>query len=212
MNESKFSVANGARLAMVVLAFVTALVAVQAFGAKPAEALCAYPGPPPGKDPFAEAQQLRVGTGSTVYCMEHEGTTAGATMEAGEPRPYASYKDCGIYGISNSVWWKVTVPSNLPSYLYGTTGGAYLKLSTGGSSFDTVLAVYKGSSLTSLQQAACSNENKLPNWNDLLYAPSLAKGQTYYVQLSGTGGARSGSYKLISTWVTQTEYVRATRL
>jgi hypothetical protein len=127
-----------------------------------------------------------------------------------EPRPYASYKDCGIYGISNSVWWKVTVPSNLPSYLYGTTGGAYLKLSTGGSSFDTVLAVYKGSSLTSLQQVACSNENKLPNWTDLLYAPSLAKGQTYYVQLSGTGGARSGSYKLISTWVTPGEYMRAT--
>ena len=133
-------------------------------------------------------------------------------MESREPRPYASYKDCGIYGISNSVWWKVTVPSNLPSYLYGTTGGAYLKLSTGGSLFDTVLAVYKGSSLTSLQQVACSNENKLPNWNDLLYAPSLAKGQTYYVQLSGTGGARSGSYKLISTWVTPGEYVRATKL
>jgi hypothetical protein len=84
MNESKFSVASGVRLAMVILAFVAALVAVQAFGAKPAEALCATPLPPAGKDPFAEAPQLRVGTGSTVYCMEHEGTTAGATMEAGE--------------------------------------------------------------------------------------------------------------------------------
>jgi hypothetical protein len=210
MNESKFSVASGVRLAMVILAFVAALVAVQAFGAKPAEALCATPLPPAGKDPFAEAPQLRVGTGSTVYCMEHEGTTAGATMEAGEPRPYASYKDCGIYGISNSVWWKVTVPSNLYSSYYGSTGGAYLKLTTENSSFDTVLAVYKGSSLTSLQQVACSNNNSLPNWTDKLYAPGRPKGQTYYVQLSGTGGARSGSYKLISTWVTPGEYMRAT--
>jgi hypothetical protein len=95
------------------------------------------------------------------------GSTSGATMEVVEPRPYSSTKDCGIYGVSNSVWWKVTVgPYALPSYLYGgwSDRNAFLRLSTGGSSFDTVLAVYKGTSLTTLQQHYCSNTNALSNW------------------------------------------------
>ncbi len=134
-------------------------------------------------------------------------------METGEPRPYSSSKDCGIYGVSSSVWWKVTVPRTLPSSLYGSTGNAYLRLRTADSyrysAFDTVLAVYQGSSLTSLRQVACSNNNALPNWTDTLYA-LITPGQTYYVQLTGTGGARSGSYVLNSTWVSPAEYKRVT--
>ena len=124
------------------------------------------------------------------------GNSSGATMEEGEPRPNSSTKDCGYLGISNSVWWKVQMPAR-----YDGSSGAYLRLSTKGSSFDTVLAVYQGSSLTSLRQVACSNDNSLPNWNDVLIE-RLRSGQTYYVQLSGTGGARSGSYNLYSAWRT----------
>lgn len=124
------------------------------------------------------------------------GNSSGATMEEGEPRPNSSTKDCGYLGISNSVWWKVEMPAR-----YNGSSGAYLRLSTKGSSFDTVLAVYQGSSLTSLRQVACSNDNSLPNWNDVLIE-RLRSGQTYYVQLSGTGGARSGSYNLYSAWRT----------
>jgi hypothetical protein len=124
------------------------------------------------------------------------GNSSGATMEVGEPQPNSSTKDCGYLGISNSVWWKVKVPAR-----YDGSSGAYLRLSTKGSSFDTVLAVYQGSSLTSLRQVACSNDNSLPNWNDVLIE-RLRSGQTYYLQLSGTGGARSGSYNLYSAWRT----------
>jgi hypothetical protein len=105
------------------------------------------------------------------------------------------------------VWWKVTVPGSYTQYLkFSTYSGTY-----GSSSFDTVLAVYQGSSLTSLRQVACSNDNSLPNWNDRMYA-ALPGGQTYYVQLSGTGGARSGSYNLTAKSISSSEYVRATKL
>jgi hypothetical protein len=72
-------------------------------------------------------------------------------------------------------------------------------VSTEGSSFDTVVALYKGSSLTSLQQVNCSNDNSSPNWTDNVVA-AVDAGQTYYLQLSGTGGARSGTYKLNVDW------------
>jgi hypothetical protein len=201
-----------AQLAIATLAaLLLALVPLFTVSARPAHACLVLVNP--GQNAFSAAPPLSVGpnscTGSTVSTA---GNTSGATMEVGEPRPYSSTNDCGIYGISNSVWWKVTVPSNLYSSYYGSTGGAYLKLTTENSSFDTVLAVYKGSSLTSLQQVACSNNNSLPNWTDKLYAPGLPKGQTYYVQLSGTGGARSGAYSLNAAWITPTQYVRETRL
>jgi hypothetical protein len=61
-----------------------------------------------------------------------------------------------------------------------------------------VLALYEGSSLGTLKQIECSNDNSLPNWNDNLSIPQtkLWVGHTYYVQLTGTGGARYGKYQL----------------
>jgi hypothetical protein len=81
------------------------------------------------------------------------GTTTRATLQTGEPRPYSPKhptRDCGIYGISNSMWYKVTAPNYYMSEL---------KLSTRGSNFDTVLAVYEGSSLGTLRPVECSNSN-----------------------------------------------------
>jgi hypothetical protein len=183
-----------AKLALAGLtALLLALTLLLAVSARPAHA-CLFT-TYPGKDSFAAAPPLADSETCGSPGAPIRGTTSTATMEVGEPQPHSSTKDCGILGISKSVWWKVQVPSR-----YGSNG-AYLRLSTGGSSFDTVLAVYQGSSLTSLQQVACSNDNSLPNWNEPLIE-RLNSGQTYYVQLSGTGGARSGSYSLLSTWRT----------
>jgi hypothetical protein len=123
----------------------------------------------------------------------YAGDTTLATMEAGEPRPSSPTKDCGIYGHDNSVWYKVTIPS------VSSTWSPNLWVSSGGSSFDTVLALYKGSSLGTLQQVECSNDNSGPNWTDSLSVggDKLTAGQTYYLQLTGTGGARSGKYQLV---------------
>jgi hypothetical protein len=194
MNESKVTLATGARLFVAMLAVLAALVALQTFGANPAEARCAAdadcgttsePEPsysPPANDNFSAAKSLSL-SGTTVG-----GVTTNATLESGEPKPYSATKDCGVLGISKSVWFKVT-----PNYK-GT-----IKVSTAGSSFDTVVALYKGSSLTSLQQVNCSNDNSSPNWTDNMVA-AVDAGQTYYLQLSGTGGARSGAYKLNVGW------------
>jgi|SRR5215208_2929465 len=187
---------------MVALAFLAALVAVQAFSAKPAEAgVCLYCGSGggnvtpinlggattvPANDNFSAAQG--VAQQPTSFLAWFTGNTTLATLEAGEPKPYSAVKDCGVYGISNSgisnsVWFKFT-----PRF----TG--QIQASTYGSSFDTVLGLYKGSSLTSLQQVSCSNDNS-SNWTESMTA-GIAAGQTYYLQLSGTGGLRSGAYKL----------------
>jgi endonuclease/exonuclease/phosphatase family metal-dependent hydrolase len=118
-------------------------------------------------------------------------------MEAGEPTPSSPTKDCGITGVSNSVWFKFKYggqgglpPLPNPNYSYN--------FDTKGSNFDTVLALYEGSSVDTLNQIECSNDNSLPNWNDNLRIPQskLSVGKTYYVQLTGTGGARSGKYQL----------------
>jgi hypothetical protein len=195
MNERTFSVTKGVRLAMVMSALLLALAAGQALSAQPAEAICAnYPdcgtpdpgeveAVPPANDNFSAAKSLSWLQDGYVY-----GDTTYATLQSGEPRPYSATRDCGVLGISNSVWYKIT-----PNYT-GT-----VKFSTAGSSFDTVLGLYKGSSLTSLQQVNCSNDNSSPNWTDNM-TTQVQAGQTYYLQLSGTGGARSGKFKLYADW------------
>ena len=191
--EAKLVIAGLMALLLALMLLALMLLVVPA---RPAQA-CLFT-TNPGTDSFAAARSLVNSETCGRPGSPTRGNTSGATMEVGEPRPSSSTKDCGIFGISNSVWWKVTAPS------LGGSNGAYLKLSTGGSSFDTVLAVYQGSSLTSLRQVACSNDNSIPNWNEPLIE-WLSSGQTYYVQLSGTGGARSGTYSLYSAWRTGTQ-------
>ena len=195
MNARTFSVTKGVRLAMVISALLLALAAGQALSVQSAEAICAnYPdcgttdpgevvSVPPANDNFSAAKSLPWLQDGSVY-----GDTRYATLESGEPKPYSATRDCDVLGISNSVWYKVT-----PKYT-GT-----VKFSTAGSSFDTVLGLYKGSSLTSLQQVNCSNDNSSPNWTDNM-TTQVQAGQTYYLQLSGTGGARSGKFRLYADW------------
>ena len=155
--------------------------------------------PPPVNDMFSGARDL-----ATVGSSTTTGYTFPATMEAGEPRPYSSTKDCGIYGTSNSVWFKFKYggqgglpPLPSPNDYYNSPNVNY-NFDTKGSNFDTALALYEGSSVGTLKQIECSNDNSLPNWNDKLSIPQskLSVGKTYYVQLTGTGGARYGNYQL----------------
>jgi|SRR5215211_4531188 len=144
---------------------------------------------PPSNDNWANAIDL----GEITYLRQAVtgGNSNLATMEPGEPRPQDPTKDCGIYGVSNSVWYKVR-----PIYEKYPTAGGKIQLSTEGSDFDTAIALYEqGASLTSMRQVACSNDNSGPNWTDRLSA-NVDPGQTYYIQLLGTGGDRSGHFSL----------------
>jgi len=117
-------------------------------------------------DNFADAQEItgRLSLNSTIT----------ATGQGGEPLHA---------GINNtkSVWWQ-----------WRATGGEQVTINTFGSNFDTVLAVYTGSSLTSLSQVAANDDaNSLRSQVSFSAAPAT----TYFIAVDGFAGA-SGSVQL----------------
>ncbi len=127
---------------------------------------------PPSNDNFADRIAISGVSGSTP------GTTAGATLEAGEPS----------YGYS-SVWWKYTPSSN----------GA-LVVDTIGSSVDTKLGVYTGSSVGSLTTVA-QDDNGGGGGASKVYIPVTA-GTEYQVAITSSSSTSTGSVSL--NWQFQT--------
>src|SRR5262249_49725994 len=97
----------------------------------------------PSNDNFANRIAIS-GTNTIVT-----GSTIGATLEPGEPLHR------GYYG-GSSVWWRWTSP-----------GPGYVTIDTINSSFDTLLAVYQGTSLTNLVEIA-SDDNSGSNYTSLV--------------------------------------------
>ena len=98
------------------------------------------------------------------------GYNSGASKEAGEPN------HAGNTG-GASVWWRWVAPAS----------GQYT-LSTQGSSFDTLLAVYTGSSVSGLTTVA-SNDNGAVGGVTSLLTFSANAGTTYRIAVDGAGGA-----------------------
>jgi hypothetical protein len=116
----------------------------------------------PGNDQFLDAA-LILGDNGRV-----ESSNEGATKEPGEP------DHAGDAG-GNSVWWQWTAP----------TGGA-MGFDTFGSDFDTLLAVYTGSSLDALTLVG-SNDDAGGGSQSRVGFPVLA-GTTYWIAVDGYGG------------------------
>jgi len=147
--------------------------------------LCAAPDAAlsqPPNDNFANATELPGVSGQIT------GTNVDATKEPFEPDHTAD--NTGI----TSVWYSWTAPE---------TGAFYFD--THGSTFDTVLAVYTGSSVNDLTQiarndddgsgiAGNNDDNKIANDNSSLVFRAEA-GTRYYVVVDGWGG-NSGSIVL----------------
>ena len=125
-------------------------------------------------DTFAEAKILGPAIPATAT-----GTTAGATKEAGEPAH-------GSGGPFSSLWFRLDADR---------TG--IVTLSTSGSAFDTVLAVYKGSELGKLTKVAANNDAGVGIRTSLLKFSMLA-GTTYFIAIDGNVGA-TGAYVLAAT-------------
>ncbi|MFM8337380.1 MAG: PPC domain-containing protein, partial [Opitutaceae bacterium] len=89
----------------------------------------------PANDAFA-ARIAITGTPDSTGAIRVAGSNVGATEEAGEP------DHAGNPG-GRSVWWSWTAP-----------GAGIATISTAGSSFNTVLAVYTGTSLAALSPVA----------------------------------------------------------
>ncbi|WP_287130846.1 IPT/TIG domain-containing protein [Candidatus Cyanaurora vandensis] len=149
-----------------------------------------YPRPPAPTAPKIQAPTVVANdnftaaiplTGSTFSTL---GTTVGATRELGEPQHGNTWG-------GKSVWWSWVAP------ISGT-----ISLSTQGSSFDTTLGVYTGTSLYELTNIAANDDiDPKTNRNSELTFKATA-GQLYRIAVDGyTGAAKeapSGSISLSS--------------
>jgi hypothetical protein len=128
-------------------------------------------GVPPANDNFASA--IALGNGSSGSAA---GNNANATKQSGEPN------HAGNAG-GPSVWYTWTAPSTSP-----------VTFDTAMSGFDTLLAVYTGSSVTSLSVVSSNNDISTNNPRSrLTFTP--VTGTTYYLAVDGANGA-NGNFTL----------------
>jgi C1A family cysteine protease len=120
-------------------------------------------------DDFADRIAL---VGSSV---SFTGGNADATAETAEPAH-------GGYSAVASVWWTWTAP-----------GSGMVTITTAGSSFDTVLAVYQGSALADLTAVVANDDAGLDLTSEVSFYASA--GSLYQIAVDGYGGAE-GSIEL----------------
>jgi Tol biopolymer transport system component len=118
----------------------------------------------PANDNFANAQAL-YGASSNVG-----GTNRLATAEAGEPDHNGSSNE-------TSVWYSWT-PTDDERAIFDTAG----------SSFDTILAVYTGSSVDNLTEVVSNDDAEGQSGVTSAVAFDAVAGTTYYIAVTGYGG------------------------
>lgn len=130
----------------------------------------------PFNDNFASAAALPVlpSGSSQMY-----GTTAEATTESGEP----SHHPDGVTPTSASIWYSYT-PTSDGNFYVGVSG-------TGG--YDPVLAVYTGTSVSTLTRVS-ANDDAAPNQvRSQISSLPVSAGTTYYIAVAGKSGGQSAT-------------------
>ncbi len=117
----------------------------------------------PANDSFSSAIALTSSSGTTT------GSNASATKETGEP------SHAGNSG-GASVWWKIT-----------PTATGQVTVSTAGSNFDTLLAVYIGSAVGSLTSIASNDDTGATLQSSVSFTGTA--GTTYYIAVDGYSGS-----------------------
>ena len=115
--------------------------------------------PPPSNDNFADATAV-----SEPLPFSDSLSVEGATLEGSEPAPSCSGP------VSNTVWYSFT-PANT-----GT-----MRITTSGSTYDTVLAAYTGASLGALSEEGCADDTLLAVTSALLLP--VTSGTDYWIQV-----------------------------
>ena len=128
------------------------------------------PVPPPANDNFENRIAL------TGVIVTADGQNYGATAQTSEPAHAG-------YNAKKSVWWSWTAPKD-----------GYVMISTEGSSFDTILGVYTGNTLSQLTAIAGSDDSLDGSLSAKVYFKAVA-GTTYHIAVDGYNGA-SGTIKL----------------
>ena len=127
------------------------------------------PAPPPN-DNFSSAQPIGGCAGTT------EGTNVGATRESGEPNHSPDNN-----GGSRSVWYSWTAPASGPA-----------QITTAGSSFDTVLAVYVGNAVNSLSLIGKNDDLDPGQVLSSKVQFTASAGTTYRIAVDGYNNGGSG--------------------
>lgn len=122
----------------------------------------------PPNDNFVNRISLGSNSGATT------GTNLNASKEKGEPNHYSSG--------GKSVWWSWTAPAS-----------STVRIDTNGSSFDTLLAVYTGTSLTQLTKIAEDDDSGNGSQSQVIF--DCVAGTTYQIAVDGYSGA-SGNITL----------------
>ena len=117
----------------------------------------------PDNDAFMNRISLSGASGST------SGVSLLATKESGEP---IHANNSG----GSSIWWKWTAPSS-----------GQLSLNSTGSNFDTLLAVYTGTSVNALSQKAANDNNGNLNTRSLVF--QAVAGTEYEFAIDGTNNS-----------------------
>src|SRR5262249_5140562 len=131
-----------------------------AYGTATSVSVLLSTGAPPPNDAFASAQAISGSSGSV------SGNNFNATKQSGEPN------HAGNAG-GSSVWYNWTAPSTSP-----------VTFDTAKSSFDTLLAVYTGSSVGGLTQIAANNDISTNNARSrLTFTP--VSGTVYHIAVDG---------------------------
>lgn len=125
----------------------------------------------PSNDDFATATAIS-GTASSLT-----GSNIAATKQPGEP-PHAN--NAG----GASVW-----------YRWQATGSGTATLTTAGSNYDTLLAVYSGTSMNALTAIASNDDERTPDILTSRVTFNAVAGTTYYIAVDGYNGA-SGAIAL----------------
>ena len=129
------------------------------------------PCPPPNNDDFADAQTISGNYGTVA------GSNACATKETGEPNHAGN-------GGGASVWYK-----------WAASFSGRVVISTGGSNFDTLLAVYTGSSVGSLSTIASNDDGGPGTTSQVSFTTSA--GTTYKIAVDGYSGHQGN---LVLSW------------
>jgi len=141
-------------------------IAVDGVGSAQDAANLAWAFVPPPRDVFADAETIVGLTGAAA------GTTVGATKEAGEPN------HAGFAG-GASVWYGWTAPAS-----------GRVSFETCGSSFDTLLAVYTGSTVDALTPIAFNDDATCPGTSSRSrLALTAMEGRTYWIAIDGFNAA-----------------------
>jgi hypothetical protein len=130
--------------------------------------------PPPANDAFAAAIAVTVNPPTQITGVN----TTSATIEPSEPEGLLC--SGARLGVGGTVWYTFTPSAN-----------SLVEINTFGSTFDTIVAVYTGSTLPTLSQVACDNDTTDPTTGSARQSRvimSAAAGTTYRVQIGGQLG------------------------